>query len=655
MSDKPRRFRGLVFRVALVAAVLLALAATAIKFHIAPYLVRVSVQRALGAVWEGTVQLEKAEFDFAGVVRLYGLELKDRNGLSWFRVGLARVSAGGWIGKHPVLRGVELVGVECDLHFTGGQCRLPFRRPPTAGPGEPDLRKLVARRVALRIMQADRPSTAVVYKDIEVSLINEQGRYRFHVARGADEVGNRCSAAGTYDPRCRTLDVQVALKHTADVAETSAILRALDWRHVAAATGELTVNGSLRGPIGCLADCEHSASITLKNLRIDAPNGPIADDIDLVLEAANGEGKIALLSVASPAGVLRVDGLPLEYALDSGKVSLQNLGGTVTFDGRERCSRFWDGLLRGAVFEGKVSFAGSLDYDRSRRSPLLGSIRFRPAGLKATLAGPLVLDELSWQSALVTPQRLELAGLSAQTAGGSVDFDLGVGNWARLDERTFRSVVKASDIDLVQLCRSLDPAGSNRMSGKMDLYLDLTGSRFGWQGLKGRGKVSIRDGDFWSMPLVADLFSQLKLVKNPGTISEARAVFTVAGAVLHIRRGAITNQLAGIECTDGTVNLRTREVDARVVGGTFLTMNPVGKAVIGDIKNKLLARRVRGKWDELMPDSYAPLPIGQIADSSVAFLASLARNGGKFGPSMVKVFERLFERLKLGRAAASDK
>ena len=642
---------------ALVAAVLLGLAAMAIKFHIAPYLVRVSVQRALGAVWEGTVQLEEAEFDFAGVVRLYGLELKDRDGLSWFRVGLARVSAGGWIGKHPVLRGVELVGVECDLHFAGGQCRLPFRRPPAAGPGELDLKKLAARRVALRIMKAGQPSTAVVYKDIEVSLVNEQGRYRIHVARRADEVGKRCSAAGTYDPRSRTLDVQVALKHTADVAETSAVFRALDWRHVAAATGEVTANVSLRGPIDRLAECDHSASITLKNLRIDAPNGPIADDIDLVLEAANGKGKIAFLSVASPAGVLRVDGSPIEYALDGGRVSLQDLVGTVTFDGRERYSRFWDGLLRGAVLEGKVSFAGSLDYDRSRRNPLLGSIRFRPAGLKATLAaaGPLVLDELKWQSALVTPQRLELAGLSAKTAGGSVGFDLGIENWAHLDERTFRSVVKASDIDLVRLCRSLDPGGSNRMSGKMDLHLDLAGRRFGWQGLKGRGKVSIRDGDFWSMPLVADLFSQLKLVKNPGTISEARAVFTVAGAVLHIRRGAITNQLAGIECTDGTVNLRTREVDARVVGGTFLTMNPVGTAVIGDIKNKLLARRVRGKWDELMPASYAPLPIGQIADSSVAFLTSLARNGGKFGPSMVKVLERLFETLKLGREATSDK
>lgn len=637
----------------MAAALVLVVVAAALKFFLAPYLVRRQVQQVLARLWRGTVELDRAEFDLAGRARLYGLRLKDSDGRRWLRVGLAKLRISNWIAGRPVLRSIELVGPECDLHFTNGRCTLPVKRLSGGGRGRLELESFSARRATIRVMKAGRPATAATYKGIRVNVNREDESYHVLIDRRGDAPGQTCTITGTYNPRSKVANLNVVIEHSADVAETCALFGVLGWRRLAAAQGKFRATGSVRGPIDRPLECEHSLKLAAKGIRIDAPNGLIARDLDLVLEVANGKGKVSSASLAAPPGRLNLADVTLSYRLDGQKIAVEVADGVVTLAASKEPSRFWEDLLHGTELAGSVRFTGSLDYDRTRNNPLLGNMRFQSVALEVAVPTrtPLLLSGVGWHSAVLTPARLELTGLSAETCGGNVAADLDVDNWARPRRGAFRLLLKTSGVDLARLCESMGSVPAGRIAGRMELHLELAGGQVGWEGMTGRGKIHIRDGDFWSAPLVGQLFRQLRLPRSPVAISEARAVFSLVGSKLHIRHAAITNQLAGIECTGGRIDLQTRDVNLTVVASTFLTMNRLGKLLLGDIKEKLLARQVRGKWDALRPESFAPLPVGQIADSSVALLKDLARNSGKFNTTVIKGLERLFQALQPAAAA----
>ena len=197
-------------------------------------------------------------------------------------------------------------------------------------------------------------------------------------------------------------------------------------------------------------------------------------------------------------------------------------------------------------------------------------------------------------------------------------------------------------MDLALLTAFVRRSPKRPVTGRMDLDAWGEGYRLRVDGLSAAGKVRIEKGDFWSVPVLSDIFREMSLPVRPATLSDVRGVFELLGPVVRIRHAAVTNRLAGLECTGGTVNLRTRYVDVKVVGATFLSLNPLARFLLRDIKSRLLARRVRGRWDELSPDSFVVIPAGRIADGSVALLLKLARGGGSFGAEIIKGFEDLF-------------
>ncbi|KKM20644.1 hypothetical protein LCGC14_1643420, partial [marine sediment metagenome] len=63
---------------------------------------------------------------------------------------------------------------------------------------------------------------------------------------------------------------------------------------------------------------------------------------------------------------------------------------------------------------------------------------------------------------------------------------------------------------------------------------------------------------------------------------------------------------------------------------------------------KLLGHRVRGRWDDLGPKDFVPIPAGQIADSSVKLLRGLAGHAGTIGLGAAKALDDLFGKLLIG-------
>lgn len=648
MRKRTRRFRRRLLLAALTAGVALAVVAGALKLLVAPYLVRRHLRQALGEVWIGTVGFEGVEFDLAGAVRLYGLELIGPAGRRWLRVGQAKLGISNWMTGAPAARDVELADVVCDLHFTDGRCTLPLKVPSVGTFARPELERLTASEVVLRIMKAGRPATAATYKGMQLKVDRKAESYEVLLERKDDRAGETWRATGTYDWDSKVADVSLAVEHVADVAETNAWFGALGWDCLAAVQGKLSGSAALRGRVDRPLEWEHSLEAVVEGMRIDAPDGLIVRNVALALTAADGKGRITSVRAEAPPGRIHLGEVKLTYELSDQRIAAEAPKGVITLARSEQSSRFWDNVLAGVGLEGTVSFTGSLDYDRGRSNPLLGSVRAQPEGLEATIPvkGPLLLRRLRWNSAVLTPVRLEVTGLSAEACGGELGGELGVDHWADARQRRFQLLLKASGADLAELSKAAGVEAGRAMTGNLDLHLELAGGEVGWRGLTGRGRIHIRGGDFWSVPVVGDLFDRLRLPKGPAAISQARGVFSVTGPELEVRHAALTNRLAGIECTGGTVNLQSRQVDVSVVAGTFLTLNPVGRLLVGDIKAKLLARRVRGRWDALRPESFAPLPVDKIADTSVAFLGELARHGGKFGTGIIKGFETLFRSLR---------
>lgn len=645
-ANRPRRPARRAARVALAAAVIAVAAALVFKLYLGPLLLQRQVRQALAAVWAGPVRMDDADLNLSGPSRVYGLELADEAGRRWVRVASAKLHLAGWRRLKPELRELELSSVACDLRFSGGRCRPPLRRRPPGTAQPPKLTRLTARPITVRIAPPHDTASAAVYDRLELTLSRSGATYHLALSRNSDRrPGESLQGRATYDPQTGVLDAQVSVTHAADVTETNALFRALGWTRLAAAQGRLTASATYRGPADRPGEAKHSVRLALEKFRLDAPKGLIAEEVSLDLSAADGTGSVRSAGAAAGPGTLTLEETAFTYDLASRRLSAGEVRGLAELTGAASGSRFWEALLGGLAGSGKVHFAGSLACDLARARPLDGSIvRFRTEGLRFLRSGtqaPL-LDELRWGSASLTPERLEVTGLLGKSCGGSVAADAGVQGWANPAGQSFRLALTASGLDLTELSQRLEAKPAGKLSGRMDLELTLTGGRFAWPGLAGRGKAAIRGADFWSVPLLASVFGQLRLPHNPATISDLRAVFDVEGPIVRVRRAVVANKLAGIECTGGTVNLQTGDVDVTVVAGTFLTMNRLSKLLLADAKAKVFGRRVQGKWGQIGPKSFSPLPAEKIADSSIRFLANLARSGGAFPKGIIKAIEDLF-------------
>jgi len=616
-----------------------------LRYGVGPWLLRKQLLAAMAGVWAGGVEIDGADLDFSGRARLEGLELTDAEGLSWVRIGSVELSLQGLASLDPVVREVRLAGVECNLYFRRGRCTPPLKPLPQGARKRLDLRRLVVERASVRLVPAGPGGSPAVYDGLAFTLERRGSAYSFCLDRPGRGGSEKLDLRGWFDPASRGVQARLELAHKFDTGESGALLRLLGVRGLTAA-GRLTASGSLRGSIDRLEEAEHSLRLSVSELLLEGREGPIFEKLALEAQAGAGSGKVALKRLQAPPGWVAPMEAAVRYDLGQRRFAVKGICGKVVLSGDASASRFWKSLLRGTELAGTIHFSGGLDYAPDRQEKLRGRVRLRAEKLRASVPGPgrapLVLEDVHWDSAVITPAEIDVAGLSARTCDGTLSGDFKILDWSRPGEASYRFHMRTRQVDLVPLTAFVARSAKRPVTGRMDLELAAGGRCFDADDLRGGGRIRIDKGDFWSVPVLSDIFRQMSLPVHPATISDVRGVFELLGPVVRIRHAAVTNKLAGLECTGGTINLRTRYVDVKVVGATFLSINPLARFLLKDIKSRLLARRVRGRWDELTPGSFAVIPAGQIADGSVELLFKLARGGGSFGAEIIKGFEELF-------------
>ncbi len=436
-----------------------------------------------------------------------------------------------------------------------------------------------------------------------------------------------------------------SLAHTFQEAEAGALVAAMDLPPLTGG-GKVRVTATYSGPLARPAQAEHTARLEVTDLHLRAADGAIADDVDLTLLLGNGKGSLSI-NVATPVGTLTAEAIPFTYDPAEGKLSVGQVDAVVRFTPPRGVGRFWHRRLAGFGGRGTIRLAGSATYDAARDNRWLGSVRLTAEKLDVTAPGerPLLVSDIRWDAVVLTSNRLEIAQLTGNAGGGKITIQAGVDHWAEPDRRKFQVDVVTEDVNLARLAETMVAKPDPRINGRLDLELQLHGSGLGWEGLSGRGKGRLTEADFWSVPVISDVFSRLKLTRAPSVLSEARAVFDLSGPVIGIRRAVVSNRLAGIECTGGTIDVASGWIDVTLVAGTFLTLNRFTGGLGSGIRGKLLGRRVRGKWDELGPKDFLPLPATGMGKGRTKLLGRLARGGGKAGDDVTKALEELYRSL----------
>ncbi len=117
-------------RTILLALAVLSAAWAAVRFWIAPAVIRRALVADLPEYWDGELAIDRVRFGLCGHVRLDGVDLRGPRGRSWMRADTVHLTLSDWPSLHPKVRGVEADAPAVTAHCTGGVCRPPWRKVP---------------------------------------------------------------------------------------------------------------------------------------------------------------------------------------------------------------------------------------------------------------------------------------------------------------------------------------------------------------------------------------------------------------------------------------------------------------------------------------------------------------------------------------------
>jgi hypothetical protein len=141
-------------------------------------------------------------------------------------------------------------------------------------------------------------------------------------------------------------------------------------------------------------------------------------------------------------------------------------------------------------------------------------------------------------------------GFSANAYGGTV---LMTGEFRTTRPAAYDVMVTASNVDLKALSEERKAAGhALSLSGRLTGTARLSGfmkfaSVSPLETLTGAGEVEIVDGEFYHLPVLADIFQKIKPSAEGGTVGQAAGVFTIADRKVHFRRAAVSAPVLGVQ------------------------------------------------------------------------------------------------------------
>ena len=241
----------------------------------------------------------------------------------------------------------------------------------------------------------------------------------------------------------------------------------------------------------------------------------------------------------------------------------REISGTVTFhQPLRRYSPTLDKIFDALNPDGQFVIAGSWtnerisDETRKRSYDLIVS---SDTGSFALAQAELPLKKIRGD-ATVTPAGVVLHGAQAELLGGTV---AATGRWTRGDADSYDGDLTLRDVDLAQL-RQLHGSGNSRLKGRVFAQATVFGTTSEQEKLKGLragGEVEIERGELFHLPVLKDIFANVKGMSDVAMVSDAAAVFDIADGQIRLRDAAVSAPALGLQGTgtlglDGTVDLK---------------------------------------------------------------------------------------------------
>lgn len=137
---------------------------------------------------------------------------------------------------------------------------------------------------------------------------------------------------------------------------------------------------------------------------------------------------------------------------------------------------------------------------------------------------------------------------------------------------TYRGTGHVAEVNVEQLAAAWSPTGHAPAKASGKLYLDAqfagTGKapdgKTALDALRAAGEFEILEGNFWQIPVIADVTKSTNPKLDPATVGQAAAMFQLADRKLELTNAAISAPVLGLQ-GNGRINLADDSLDLRVI------------------------------------------------------------------------------------------
>ncbi|MBY0277449.1 AsmA-like C-terminal region-containing protein [Candidatus Binatia bacterium] len=353
----------------------------------------------------------------------------------------------------------------------------------------------------------------------------------------------------------------------------------------------------------------------------------------------------APLGVGGFAASARLDGRTIDVSVAGGDAHLK-VDGRGAFDLATRTITIaaLDARLRVAGAAAGESVDVAVEELAGSVQPSSRSARIAQA--RITLAGePAIVASDVHASIVLGDGRLDARDVAANVAGGSVRGTLAL-RWD--EEPSWQASGSAADLRLADLARRFPQLGGEGVQGLLSASGSFSGALAArddaWlASLAGSGRMRVREGRFYTIPLVAQLLQQAGLSDQGVTLTEASAVFRVADGDVLLDEAALGSTALGVQGHgevgfDGRVQLdmvvmpfgswrsAVERGNVPIVGGALASLAGKAQQLVGKASGALYAFRITGTVQD---PRLTPVPVPALTKSATDLFGRMA--AGSFG------------------------
>jgi hypothetical protein len=230
---------------------------------------------------------------------------------------------------------------------------------------------------------------------------------------------------------------------------------------------------------------------------------------------------------------------------------------------------------------------------RSTGELLIEDLTFKEFRFRNVL-GPLWIDDtrviLGSQAEQPQPNR-PLRPLTARLYGGAVQADIEV-NFGEMPRYLLQATLTGGDLDVFAREQL---TGKQRLSGKVDAGLLLSGSGASLHSMTGGGEIRLSEADIYELPFMVRLLSILSVrMPDKAGFTNSQVGFAVTGEILEMKKIEFSSDAISLVGT-GEMNLNcdVQATLAAIVGRSDWQL-PIFKNVMGQASKQFMQIRVDG-------------------------------------------------------------